>query len=335
MTDPVDSSVDPAVDAPVDPSGEQHELVAGPYRAVVTEVGAALRTLTHHGRDLVVGWPAGQPQRLYRGAVLAPWPNRVRDGRYTWAGAEQQLALTEPDRLAALHGLVVWTPWHRLEGSGADGAALALGARVWPQQGYPHALDLRAEWALAAEGPGAGLTWSLTATNVGAAPAPYGASVHPYLVAGPGRADDWTLELDAASTLDVDPERLLPRREPGAAPALTGVGGTDLDLRTPRSLAGVELDHAYTGVGRRRAVLRTADGSGVEMTWGDGLGWVQVHTADRPDPADHRVGVALEPMTCPPDALGTGTDLVALEPGASHTATWRIAALPAGPDGST
>ena len=319
-----------------DPSGEQHELVAGPYRAVVTEVGAALRTLAHGGRDLVVGWPAGQPQRLYRGAVLAPWPNRVRDGRYRWAGDEHQLALTEPDRLAALHGLVVWTPWRLLERTGGDGTArLVLGARVWPQQGYPHALDLQAAYALRGEGPDAGLTWSLTATNANGAVAPYGASVHPYLVAGPGRADDWSLELDADRTLDVDPERLLPRREPGAAPATTPVAGTALDLRAPRPLAGVEVDHAYTGVGRRRARLRTADGSGVEMTWGEGLPWVQVHTADRPDPEDHRVGVALEPMTCPPDALGTGTDLVPLAPGASHTATWRIAALPAGPDGSS
>ncbi len=302
-----------------DPSGEQHALSAGSYRAVVTEVGGALRSLTHDGRDLVVPWPAGEPQRLYRGAVLAPWPNRVRDGRYTWAGREQQLALTEPARRAALHGLVAWSPWRVL---GRTARSVELGVRVWPQQGYPHALDLRSVTALDDEG----LAWSLAATNVGDTPAPYGCSIHPYLVAGPGRVDDWTLQLDADATLDVDPERLLPDR---ANPTTTSVAGTGLDLRSPRSLAATAIDHAYTGVGERAARLRTGDGSGVVMTWEQHCPWVQVHTADRPEPEDHRVGVALEPMTCPPDAFGTGVDLVELAPGQSHAVTWRIAALSA------
>ena len=305
-----------------DPSGAQHAIASGPYRAVVTEVGASLRSLTHDGRDLVVGWPAGEPRRLYRGAVLAPWPNRVRDGRHTWAGQELQLPLSEPERLAALHGLVVWLPWRVLAGTGD---AITLGARLWPQQGYPFAVDLEVSYRLRAEGPAAGLEWTVTATGAGSSPAPYGTGVHPYLVAGPGRVDDWTLELDAAQVLDVDPTRLLPDR---AAPTTSPVAGTDLDLRTARPLAGVEIDHAYTAVGARAARLRTADGSGVEMTWGEGLPWVQVHTADRPDPEDDRVGVALEPMTCPPDAFGTGVDVVTLAPGASHRASWRIAALP-------
>jgi aldose 1-epimerase len=54
---------------------------------------------------------------------------------------------------------------------------------------------------------------------------------------------------------------------------------------------------------------------------------VQVHTADRPEPEHDRVGLAVEPMTCPPDAFRSGTDLVVLEPGASHEASWRIEAL--------
>ena len=29
-------------------------------------------------------------------------------------------------------------------------------------------------------------------------------------------------------------------------------------------------------------------------------------------------------MTCPPDALGSGVDLVRLAPGASHTAAWTV-----------
>ncbi|HWU31187.1 MAG TPA: galactose mutarotase, partial [Microbacterium sp.] len=61
--------------------------------------------------------------------------------------------------------------------------------------------------------------------------------------------------------------------------------------------------------------------------WDAGCPWVQVHTADLPDPAASRRGLAVEPMTCPPDAFNSGTDLIVLEPGAAHTAGWSIRAL--------
>ncbi len=299
------------------PSGEQHVLVRGAYRAVLTQVGASLRSLTHDGRDLVVPWPEDAVRPLFRGAVLAPWPNRVRDGAYSFAGEDHQLALTEPERGAALHGLAAWLPWsaHRLDDSGVE-----LRTRLWPQQGFPFLVDLVARAVLDERG----LAWSLTATNAGPGAAPFGASVHPYLVGGRGRVDDWRVELDAGAVLDVDPERLLPDR---AAPRTTDVTGTPLDLRGGRSLSGVELDHAYTDLGEATARVRAADGSGVAISWDGASRWVQVHTADRPEPEHHRVGLAVEPMTCPPDALGTGTDLVTLEPGASHTVGWRIEAL--------
>ncbi|MCO7222588.1 aldose 1-epimerase family protein [Klenkia sp. PcliD-1-E] len=299
------------------PTGTQHELVSGDVRAVVTEVGGGLRELTVGGRPLVVGFPGGSPRPLFRGSVLAPWPNRVGDGRYTFGGSEQQLAVTEPDRGNALHGLVCWSPWRVLDRSAST---LRLGVRVWPQQGWPHVLDVEVGYELLATG----LRWSVEGRNVGSDPAPWGSSVHPYLVAGRGRVDDWELQLPADRVLSVDDARLLPT-------GLVDVAGSDLDFRTRRSLRGVAVDHAFTGLATAdRATARVwgADGSGVAMHWSPAqLPWVQVHTADRPEPALDRVGLAVEPMTCPPDALRSGTDLVVLAPGASHAAAWEIEAL--------
>ncbi|SCX37568.1 aldose 1-epimerase [Klenkia marina] len=299
------------------PTGEQHDLVLDDVRAVVTEVGGGLRSLTVAGRDLVVGFPVDTPRPLYRGSVLAPWPNRVADGRYTRDGRTQQLALTEPDRGNALHGLTCWSAWRLLD---RTASAVRLGARIWPQQGWPHLLDVVVGYELTPTG----LRWTVEGHNPGDGPAPWGSSVHPYLVAGPGRVDDWEFELAAEQVLTVDDERLLPT-------GLVDVGTTDLDFRAPRPLRGVAVDHAYTGVAggaRATATVRAADGGGVAMHWSaEDLPWVQVHTADRPDPADDRVGLAVEPMTCPPDALNTGTDLVVLAPGQSHTAAWEIEAL--------
>ncbi|MCW2581270.1 MAG: hypothetical protein JWQ53_60 [Klenkia sp.] len=299
------------------PSGTQHELVLGDVAAVVTEIGGGLRELTVAGRHLVQGFHAAVPRPHYRGSVLAPWPNRVAGGRYDDGGVIQQLALTEPDRGNALHGLACWLPWQLL---GRTDSAVRLGVRVWPQQGWAHVLDLVVGYELTPTG----LRWSLSGTNAGTTPAPWGCSVHPYVRAGAGRVDDWELELDADRVLTVDDVRLLPT---GLAP----VEGTDLDFRRPRSLRGLQVDHAYTGLGatdRATATVWAPEGTGVAVHWSAAeMPWVQVHTADRPDPEDDRVGLAIEPMTCPPDAFTSGTDLVVLAPGGTHATSWEIEAL--------
>ena len=75
----------------VAPSGEQYEISGNGYRAVVTESGAALRVLEYDGRPLVLGFEEDQTSSSGRGQLLAPWPNRIRDGRYSFGGRDHQL----------------------------------------------------------------------------------------------------------------------------------------------------------------------------------------------------------------------------------------------------
>ncbi|PRX49406.1 aldose 1-epimerase [Prauserella shujinwangii] len=300
------------------PSGAQVELEHAGYRAVVTEVGAALRVLEHEGRPLVRPFGEDELMPVYSGAVLAPWPNRIGDGRYRYGGREYQVPLTEPERSTALHGLVAWLPWRPVSRSAAR---VDLACTLWPTPGYPFPLGLTMAYTLDTDG----LEARLTAENLGGAPAPYGCSIHPYLVGGAGHVDDWTLELPAARYLDVDPRRLLPAGE-------RAVEGTPFDFRSGRAPRGTEVDHAFGAIGfgpdgAASAVVRGGDGRGVRIVWDRACPWVQVHTADRPEPELHRTGLAVEPMTCPPDAFRTGRDLVHLAPGATHTVTWRLAAV--------
>ncbi|WP_375389647.1 aldose 1-epimerase family protein [uncultured Amnibacterium sp.] len=294
-------------------SGTRIALRSGEYAADIASIGASLRTLTSGGRDLVVPFAADEVRPLFRGVVLVPWPNRVVDGRYAFDGVEQRLALTEPDRGHALHGLACWTDYRVIERSEQS---VLLQAEVVAQAGYPHRLRVEVAYTLGEDG----LTTAITATNTGATRAPYGASGHPYLVGGPGRVDDWTLQVDAAQVLEVDPERLIPH-------GLRAVAGGEFDFAAGRRIGDLFIDHAFTGLREHRARVVAADGRGVEVRWDAVAPWVQVHTGDRPEPEHHRVGLAVEPMTCPPDAFSSGTDLVVLEPGAAHTVAWTIAAV--------
>ena len=301
-------------------SGRQAVLRHGGYEAAVAGVGASLRVLRHEGRDLVRPFEADELRPVFSGALLAPWPNRVVDGRWTSEdGVEHQLALSEPDRGHALHGLLGWVEWTL---AAADGSSATFVAETAPSDGYPYRVAVEATFELADDG----LTTTVAATNVGAGRAPWGTGPHPYLVAGEGRVDDWTLRLPADRYLEVTDDRLAPL-EVRDVTAREG-----FDFREPRRVGDLFVDHAFTGLvpdagGATVVELTAPDGRGVRMTSGPELPWVQVHTADRPEPGLDRTGLAVEPMTCPPDALNSGTDLVVLDPGASHVSSWTIAAI--------
>ena len=293
------------------------QLTAAGYAAVVTEVGATLRELRFQGRDLVVPFDAGQVRPFYRGATIAPWPNRIADGRYSFDGRIYQLPINEVDRHCALHGLVHWVRWDLV--SAADDR-LVLQHELVPQDGYPFPLHLRIEYQLSPNG----LQTRLTATNTGSTAVPYGCCPHPYLIAGPGPLDSWSLTVPADQRLEVD-GRLLPTR-------LTPVDDVDCDFRHPKPIGGREIDHAFTGIafsnGRAHVdVVDPATGAGVRLDWGTWAPWLQIHTADRPEPQHNRVGLAVEPMNCPPDAFNHPGGPPLLQSGHTHEAEWKISAF--------
>jgi aldose 1-epimerase len=304
-------------------SGEQFEIAAGGYRAVVAGVGATLRSLTFQGRNLVVPFDEAALRPYFRGATLAPWPNRVVDARYRRYGEDFQLSVTEPKRGHALHGLASWLRFEAVEHSSSR---VVLEAAVEPQAGFPHRILLTVTFTLTASG----LAWSVSGRNLGPKPAPFGTAPHPYLVAGDGRVDDWNLELPAARVQTVTADRLVPVDVVEVAAEDGGV----FDFRTARVLGDTFLDHAYTDFERSADGVATvtvrdpAAGTGVGIRFGADSPWVQVHTGDLPEAPEHsRIGLAVEPMTCPPGALNSDTDVIDLAPGETKKVTWEIFAL--------
>lgn len=299
------------------PSGDQWTIRHGDHEAVVVEVGGGLRTYAWRGREVLTGYPGEARCSAGRGQLLMPWPNRIRDGRYTFAGRSHQLALTEPARGNAAHGLVRWAIWSVLEQADDN---ITLGYRLRPQPGWEWSLDLWVTYALTTSG----LIVTPSARNVGSDAAPFGFGAHPYLSVGEDRVDEVELDIPAASLLEVD-DRLLPRR-------LAAVDGSDLDFREPRLLGELALDTAFTNLvvdadGRWRVTL-THPHTGRSVTiWAEASAypWLQVFTGDSLPLPDRRTsGIAVEPMTCPPDAFNSGDGLLVLEPGQEFGAQWGI-----------
>lgn len=294
------------------------ELARGSTRALLHTVGASLQSLVVDDRQLVLGYPPGPERNGFRGALLLPWPNRLRDGQYSFDGVEHQAAVNEIARHTALHGLVAWTEFEVARRTASD---VLLRAVVPVQPAYPSRLSVEVHVELRDEG----ITTTVRARNDGQRRAPYGLNTHPYLSCGTGRVDDWTLSLPADEVLDVD-DRMLPTGR------LLKAADTGLDFRAPASLRDVELDHCLKVAGAATsgssAELRAADGSGVRITAPGGWAlWWQAFTSDTVPGPLRRAAVALEPMSCPPDAFRSGTDVIVLDPGRQHEAGWSITAL--------
>ncbi|MGI8520605.1 MAG: aldose 1-epimerase family protein [Actinomycetota bacterium] len=300
------------------PSGRQHVIQRGPQRAVVTEVGATLRSYTVDGIELLDTFAEEAMSDYSRGQVLAPWPNRIDHGRYSFAGRDRQLALTEPERDNAIHGLVRWRPF--IEGS-TQAESVRLSCALYPQKGYEFSLLIDITYALT----GVGLEVRLNVHNRGTEPAPVGAGYHPYLAAGSGGVDDVQVRMRAATVLTTN-DRLVPT---GEAP----VQGTDLDFTSMRRLGDTRLDHCFTDLrrdndGMVRVEFAPPSRPGVVLFMDEQHDYIQVFTGDAiGDESRRRRGLAVEPMTCAPDAFNNGKGLRVLEPGEAFVSRWGISTI--------
>lgn len=295
------------------PSGQQVEIASGRYRATVVEVGGGLRTLTADGVDLIDGYGQQEMAPSARGQTLAPWPNRLHHGRYSWDGVEHTVPLNEPEQANAIHGLVRWRSWTPTD---LAGDAVTMRVRLLPEPPYPFAVEVACRYALS----DAGLTVTTTATNVGDVDAPFGTGHHPYVTAGTDLLDDAVLTLPARTWLPTGPAQIPIGRE--------SVEGTAYDFRRPSRIGPVHLDFAFTDLVRGddgRAVL-TLQGPqrGVQVWVDEAYPYLQVFTGDPLPAARRRRSLGVEPMTCPPNALQTGQDVVRLRPQEAVSASWGV-----------
>lgn len=302
--------------ARVHPTGEQLEIQHRDQHAVVVEVGAALRAYGTAEGEVLDGFGEWEMSTAGRGQPLIPWPNRLRDGSYEFSGERHQLPLSEPPTHNAIHGLVRWSNWTVAQHTGAS---VRMEHVLHPQTGYPFALALAIEYAL----DDRGLTVQTTATNVGDRPCPYGAGAHPYLTVGTDLVDSCLLQAPGTRWLRTDDRSLPVGSEP--------VDNSEYDFRSPRPIGEIKLDTGYCALARdddglARVQLLAPDGARAVTLWLDGhYDYLMLFTGDTvPQPDRRRRGLAVEPMTCAPNAYRSGDGLLTLQPGETVTTVWGI-----------
>ncbi|WP_120004151.1 hypothetical protein [Nesterenkonia muleiensis] len=294
-------------------------IVAGGYAARISLRGGQLLSLTSQdpvtgsAQNLIV--PAEQTAGAFAGAVLAPWPNRVVKASYVYDESTYQLPVNEEATGAALHGLlhdVDLAVQYQRE------SEVHLAGVIEPSEGYPFRLEAVLVYRVAGQ---LGLTTTLSTRYApqddeeGAETAPFGAGFHPYLTAGDAPLRTCRLRLPATTVAKT--------KANGKVVGSHAVSG-DLDLTDGPLLAGLNIDHAYTNLpegGWSAELMHGPSGFMVRMI--ADTPWAQVYTGQ----AIGGAGVAVEPMTCPPNAFNSGRDLITLEPGTWHRVGYSLEAF--------
>lgn len=256
-----------------------------------------------------------------RNGVMAPFVNRIADGRYIFDSRRHDLLPGLPEgRRTVYHGFlrVLRTTPAALTTSGPF-ARVELTASIRPDtvSGYPFELDIRVRYTLTATS----LALEVTGCNTGDGPAPYGAGWHPYFTLG-GGVDELELRLSIPATSVVRTRDLVPLDGPAAFDAVTT--RPDLDFRLPRRIAWRRLDVAFADLttdadGWATTMLRDPR-SGAQLRIRQPGGLMHVFTGDTLA-RDRRRSVALEPVEMMTNAFNRRDcrSSITLAPGRSRT----------------
>jgi aldose 1-epimerase len=253
-----------------------------------------------------------------RNGVLTPFPNRVADARYTFAGHEHDLLPGRTAPRLSYHGFARELPFDLAEAVVSGSAArLTFTAPIRPGRhpGYPFSLGLAVTYTVTANE----LSITIRATNTGTSPAPHAAGWHPYFRL-PGTVDDWTLQIPARTLVRAD-DALIPLDGHTAYQPLDD--SPAMDFRRPRELRGLVIDACFTDLaftdGRgAETVLSNAQTHDELRVW-QRTGSMHVFTGDTLK-RDRRRSIALEPVEVVTNAFNRAecAPALRLNPGETH-----------------
>lgn len=286
---------------------DEWTLAAGDWRCTVSHFGASLRRLwlapeSGSARDVLWGYSGASNKRGGQGDVLAPWPNRVRAGRYTFAGKTHQLPLNDKQGPNAIHGFLrnrVWEGQHT-----SSQASFRTTITRTDHEGYPFGIEIGVAYELL----DTGLACAFVARNVGTEPAPFGIGFHPYVL---GAVDAMRLDVPTATVVAM--KDLLP----------TGATEPSRTLGLQDPLGAHPLNHCVTELTRDKHGFARIQANDVTLWMDRAFTHLVVYSGDALGP-DARKALAIEPMTCGVDAFNQDPAGCTLHPGAVVHGTWGV-----------
>ncbi|MGM9509074.1 hypothetical protein ACS5NO_15170 [Larkinella sp. GY13] len=301
----------------VQPQTGGASMVVAPARG--GRVCALVLPLNGTGYSILDGFPddeAIEEDRRYKSAPLIPFPNRVNRGQYTLDSTHYQLPINEPRQGHAIHGLLYNCPM-TVEDKQITGqtAQIQLSYSYIGQiNGYPFPFELAVTYSISEPD---GFSCMTTVSNTGATAMPLGVGWHPYLRLSGGMAN-WTMQL---------PDCQLYTLNDASIP--TGHKQEYSTYRQPALLADTYLNNCFalTQETPRCEILFGSPTRDRQLVFWMESGVNQYRYFQLFTPPD-RLSIAVEPMSCCPNAFNNHDGLIQLEPGNTVNASYGLQLRP-------
>ena len=285
----------------------------GLWRAEIGLRGAALRELDLSGVPIVVQTPS-ELFNTFAGVTLAPWPNRLADGKWRLGDREFTAEINEPARNNANHGLVHDRSFQVLN---QNAHSLSLSVLLGGDPSYPFRVEVLVTYTLTDDGLRVSMG-AISQETAGSPSVPFGFAGHPYYAVD----SDSQLIVPAEKVMTAD-ERLLPT-------GLAELDSIGMHHGQPAAVSQLGIDHCFTHLspspdGRVVTRLTRPSIGGEVLIWQQPtLKYLMIFTQLSELIQHPGAPIAIEPQSCPANALQSGHDLIWLEPEQSWSADWGI-----------
>jgi aldose 1-epimerase len=233
--------------------------------------------------------------------ILFPFPNRIRDGSFTFEGREYHLPKNDGPKTNAIHGFTPRNPW-RIFGYGTDLESAWLHADFEIPQDLPDASNLwpgSARFSVCYRLKADRLRMEMQVHNTGDGPFPFGVGLHPYFqLPWAHDASNFLLHAPARSIWSL--KDTMPTGEKEPVP-------DSLNWNRPRLIGAANIDTVYGDLG---VIHEGSDGLLLRATIADANRPGRIELLTSPEFREsvvfvppHRRAVCVEPYTCVTDAV--------------------------------
>ncbi len=297
----------------------------GEYAVILPFLAGSLNRFVLQGKnrlfDVVDGYTSVDDIRenlgtSFKSSNLFPFPNRIADATYSFDGELYHLPMNFPQENNAIHGLIFDQKFEVMQQeNGEVGCTLVL-RFLSPEvsEGYPFSYLLDQTYRLTEKN---GFECTTKISNTSDSSIPVGHGWHPYFKGGSEMINDLILAFPAKEVLEVD-DRNIPTG--GSEPYHT--------FNTPRPIGDTQLDHCFrldTSGEIADTIIENRDAGLKYKVWQEtGIhkyNYLQVYTPPS------RQSIAIEPMTCAPNAFNNEDGLIVLSPGERISVSWGITNL--------
>jgi aldose 1-epimerase len=271
--------------------------------AIIPAYGAALNSYKVKSREWIEGYEnAAQMQKEpYRNVVLAPFPNRTDKATYSFEGKKYTLPVNREKEQNAIHGLLYNKVFEVIDEEVMEDEASVILSHYYEGDtpGYPFEFQINITYTLHEDNT---LSVETIITHDNEGSIPFGLGFHPYFA-----IENGTLHFPECKILEAGSDLI-----PTGKTKPFEHSGKKADLKK------LNLDTCLEINNPKKALFKLEENGSTLQISSEDFAYFQLYT-----PANKK-SIAIEPMTCPANALNSGKGLLLLKPDKIYRFNWKI-----------